>query len=213
MVKLNLDVLDKPRQDLWEKLEVFKRSGVLGGGTAIALQIGHRVSLDFDIFTEGGISSRMRNKALSVLDRPVVVEIDNPELLTLMSKSGLRLTILEYSYSPLYPVIKTKGLPLFDLADLASNKAFTIGRRGKWRDYVDLYFLLKEGHVTLAQVVRDARKRFGDEFAPRLFLEQLAYTKDLGKMEIDFLRGAVGSKEATDFFGGEVKAYVRSHLK
>jgi len=100
-----------------------------------------------------------------------------------------------------------------DLLTLAAMKAHALAGRAKWKDYVDLYFLLKEGHVTLAQVVRDARKRFGDEFAPRLFLEQLAYTKDLGKMEIDFLRGAVGSKEATDFFGGEVKAYVRSHLK
>ncbi len=51
MTKLFLDVLDKPRREILTKLGVFGDSAVLGGGTALALQIGHRKSFDFDFYT------------------------------------------------------------------------------------------------------------------------------------------------------------------
>ena len=53
MTKLYLDVLDEPRRKVFERLSVFTRlGGVLAGGTAMALQLNHRRSDDFDIFSE-----------------------------------------------------------------------------------------------------------------------------------------------------------------
>ncbi len=209
MTKLHLDVLDRTRSETWQKLGPLSKNGaVLGGGTAIALQIGHRVSEDFDLFLNHPVGEPERRKAFEILIRPVFKQLDNPDQMTLISGSGVKLTLLYFPFPPIHELIQTDATSMFDLADLASNKAYVIGRRGTWRDYVDLYFLLKEGFVTMTQVVDESSQRFGDEFGPKLFLEQLVYTADLGKMEVGFLRDEVSEPEIVRYFEAEVKKYL-----
>ena len=213
MTKLYLDWLDNSRRQLWEKLDIFSPyKGVLAGGTAVAMQLGHRISDDFDIFLPVNIPPAARQKALTVIEGLDKVPIDDEHQLTLISHSGLKLTLVSYPYLPLYPLVETDSLPLFRLADLASNKAYTVGRRGVWRDYIDLYFLLHEKTVSLEQIINESLKRFGHEFFPKRFLEQLIYTAGLGEMEIDFLRDKIGPNEMVNFFENEVKIYIKSHL-
>ena len=80
------------------------------------------------------------------------------------------------------------------LLDLAAMKAFALGGRSKWKDYVDLYFLLKS-HVTLEEIERRAHALFQDVFNVKLFREQLAYFED-----IDFSEAVeiVSSDQPTD---------------
>ena len=96
------------------------------------------------------------------------------------------------------------------LADLASNKAFTIGKRGIWRDYVDVFFLLKFKLVSLDQVIEEANKRFEDQFSAKLFLEQLVYTKDIVDFNIDFLGKACLPEEINSYLEDEVKEYIKT---
>lgn len=213
MTKLRFDVLDKNRLEFWEKLGTLSHYGcVLGGGTAIALQIGHRVSLDFDVFLKKEISSDLRKKLFSILDRPVVVELDTSEQLTLVSNNGIKVTLLYYPFPALHPPVKTDSLPLFNLRDLASSKAYTIGRRGTWRDYVDMYFLLKKKYVSLNSVVHEAEQRFGDESNPKLFLQQLTYTQDLGEFGIDFVREKVTPYQIVNFFEKSANKYLQNEV-
>ena len=208
MTKLFLDVLDKSRRELWNELRVLsKNGGVLAGGTAIALQIEHRVSEDFDVFVPGEISAAVRRKAYELIHGLERVPIDNNDQLTLLSRTGLKLTLVNYPYRPLHKLIKTESLFMFDLRDLASNKAYTIGRRGTWRDYVDLYFLLKEKRATLKQMITEAESRFGPEFDLRRFLDQLTYTKDLGDFNIQFVRDVVTPIKISKFFTDQVKEF------
>jgi len=60
-------------------------------------------------------------------------------------------------------------------------KAFALGRRAKWKDYVDLYFIFQRH--TLANVVERAKKLFGGEVDEKLFRQQLAYHKDINYTE------------------------------
>lgn len=213
MTKLYLDWLDSTRRQLWEKLDAFSQyKGVLAGGTAIAMQLGHRVSVDFDIFLPGDIPPAARRKILEVVGSIGKVPIDDQHQLTVISHSGLKLTLVSYPYPPLYPLVKTDSLPLFHLSDLASNKAYTIGRRGIWRDYVDLYFLLHEKIVSLEQIIDESQRRFSYEFFTKRFLEQLIYTADLGCMEVDFLRNKATPDEIVKLFEGEVKKYAKAKL-
>ena len=53
----------------------------------------------------------------------------------------------------------------------ADTKAYTIGRRGSYKDYVDLYFVLAERHATLNDIIAGAEQKFGADFNSRLFLE------------------------------------------
>lgn len=213
MTKLYLDILDEPRQKLWDRLYTLSKYGaVLAGGTAIALQIRHRVSEDFDLFLKGSISAASRAEAYKIMGALSRPGIDDGHQLTLLSLAGLKLTLVSHPYPPLHKLIKTDSTPIFSLSDLATNKAHTIGRRGTWRDYVDLYFLLKEKIISLEQVITESQTRFKPEFDPKLFLQQLVYVEDLGKMDISFLRDEVSSEQIVRFMLDEARRYTKTVL-
>lgn len=209
MTKLYLDVLDEPRRKVFEKLSVFTRyGGVLAGGTAMALQLNHRRSEDFDIFFPNLITKQLRRKLISITERPINIRLDNSRQLTLSDKDGIKITLVIHEFVPLYPVTRTASLSLFNLSDLASNKAFTVGKRGVWRDYVDLFYLLKLKLVSLEQIIEETEKRFGDLFSAKLFLEQLVYNKDIFDFEIDYIGRKYAPKEVMSFLEKVEKDYL-----
>jgi hypothetical protein len=64
-----------------------------------------------------------------------------------------------------------------DLLTLAAMKAFALGKRAKWKDYIDLYFIL-QSH-SLGDIVKKTEEIFGNQFNEKLFRQQLSYYKDL----------------------------------
>lgn len=90
--------------------------------------------------------------------------------------------------------------------EIAATKAYTIGRRGSYKDYVDLYFVLAEGHSTLPDIITSAEKKFGDGFNARLFLEQLVYLGDVQDTEIQFLKDAITPRRLLTFFEDRIRA-------
>lgn len=209
MTKLYLDVLGESRRKVFEKLSVFTRyGGVLAGGTAMALQLNHRRSEDFDIFFPNLITKQLRRKLISITERPINIRLDNSRQLTLSDKDGIKVTLVIHEFAPLYPVTRTASLSLFNLSDLASNKAFTVGKRGVWRDYVDLFYLLKLKLVSLEQIIEETEKRFGDLFSAKLFLEQLVYNKDIFDFEIDYIGRKYTPKEVMSFLEKVEKDYL-----
>jgi hypothetical protein len=89
--------------------------------------------------------------------------------------------------------------------EIAATKAYTIGRRGSFKDYVDLYFCLKERVIDLAGIIKLAEKKYGSEFNARLFLEQLVLLDDIEDTRIVFLKRKVTKKEAERFFRKMIK--------
>jgi len=75
---------------------------------------------------------------------------------------------------------------IFDIRDLATAKAYAIGRRGVWRDYFDVYFLLKSRKVGLEDLLKMSKKRYGSLFSKKLFLEQLCYFDDINDFSIEY---------------------------
>ena len=69
-----------------------------------------------------------------------------------------------------------------DLLTLAAMKAFALGGRGKWKDYVDLYFILKD-HYSAREICGKAKALFADVFNPLLFKKQLSYFDDISYSE------------------------------
>jgi hypothetical protein len=80
-------------------------------------------------------------------------------------------------------------ITLPSLLSLAAMKAFALGRRAKWKDYVDLYFLLKD-FFSIKEIAMEAEKLFGQLFSEKLFREQLAFHKDINySEEVEFMEG------------------------
>jgi len=93
---------------------------------------------------------------------------------------------------------------------IAVAKAYTLGRRGSWRDYVDLYFILKSKTASLKEIIEGARKIYGGIFSEKLFLSQLIYTEDIIKTEVTetkFLGEKVTLKQVESYFKKEIDNY------
>jgi len=108
---------------------------------------------------------------------------------------------------------ETKSIDLSAMADLAADKAFTIGQRGAWRDYVDLFILLKRRVFSLEKIIQLAEKKYHPEFSARQFLEQLCYFGDIANFKITYLKSqSHETKEIQNFLSAEVKKYKNKIL-
>lgn len=206
MSKLFLEIFDKERVTVFKKLADFSQAGVLGGGTALALQLKHRYSYDFDIFSARPLSPKLLLKVRQLFGPRIQKMVDSSNELGFMTRSKVKISFVYFPFSPLYPLVQSNSLPLFSLADLAANKAYVIGRRGEYRDYVDLFFLLKQG-LKLEKVIHEAAKKFGGAFSERLFLEQLVYFEELKDLRIDFLKKKYNPKQVLQFLKKEVSRF------
>lgn len=206
MSKLCLDLLDPKRKDFFSKLTNFKKIGFLGGGTAISLQLGHRRSYDFDILLDKPVKRSLLRKVTEVFSKSAIEpQIDTSDELTILLDKGIKLTFLYLPFKNLHPLVETGGVSLCGLDDLASSKAYAIGRRGTWRDYADVYFLITSGGLRLKSIIAEAKKRFGGNFSEKLFLEQLTYFGDIEDFAIDFVGREVAKERIMGFLEGEVR--------
>ncbi len=195
--------------------ELFTSSGrfsgfYLAGGTALALQIGHRVSVDFDLFSDSEIKRSMLPSLSGVFPgASIKLLVNNSDELTALV-DGVKVTFLRYPFPPIDRMVSQEGVLVLSVKEIAATKAYTIGRRGAFKDYVDLYFVLLERHATLAEIINMAERKFGTEFNSRLFLEQIVFLDDIEDTEIEFLKAPVTRPEILEFFENQVKAYASS---
>lgn len=102
------------------------------------------------------------------------IVVDTLDELTVFTISNVKITFLYYPFKPLFEHIKTEaGLRLFPIKEIALQKAYTIGRRGEYRDYFDLYTILKSGHINLKELTAGGKQVYNGAFDEKLFLEQL----------------------------------------
>jgi hypothetical protein len=206
---MHREVLTKPAAPLFTSLGQF--SGFyLAGGTALALQIGHRVSVDFDMFSDTEIKRTLLPRLHTVFPNATIAPlINNADELTALVDT-VKVTFLRYPFPTIAPLVLAEGVLMLSVKEIAATKAYTIGRRGAFKDYVDLYFSLVEGHTTLAEIIGMADKKFGVEFNSRLFLEQLVFLDDVEDTEIEFLKPAVTRAEILRYFEAAVVGYARN---
>lgn len=207
-----MDQLDPERSKVFDKLAAFSDRFVLAGGTAIMLQIGHRLSYDFDCFSQTPLSPTLLHKTKKTFGPAILPRVNTKDQISFSAGLGIEVTFVHHPYPLLKPLIKTGSLPLFHLDDLTANKAYTIGRRGAWRDYVDLFFLLKWQLYDLQTIINFAEKKFAGEFNPKLFLEQLTYYSDLNIIPTEFLKEFYSPSEIQSYLESQVESYIKTIL-
>lgn len=202
------EALKKQSKQIFFELKQFPEF-YLAGGTALALQIGHRISVDFDLFSDQEIEKTLLSKVERAYSGfPANVSVNNPDELTLFI-ADTKVTFLHYPFPVLLDIVFYEGVKLLNIKELAATKAYTIGRRGSYKDYVDLYFIFSEKHAALDEVIEIAKKKYGEEFNARLFLEQLIYLSDIEDEEVEFLRDGAKEKAALEeFFSDQVKKII-----
>lgn len=181
------EALTKEGKELFPGFAKFKEF-YLVGGTGLALQIGHRLSVDFDFFSERELPSNMLQGVKRVFpDCSVAVTYQSADQLNVLI-NDIKTTFLYYPYPVIEPCMRYQDVRIATVAEIAAMKAFSLGRRLSYKDYVDWYFLLKEHYVTLDAAIALAQKKYGNEFNDRLFVSQLVSIGDVAAQKIDFLR-------------------------
>jgi hypothetical protein len=192
------EILSKEQSELLPILKGYLRSFYLVGGTAIAFHMGHRRSIDFDLFSGVGLKKpQIKQKLDNIKFKKSLIFEDTDQIHYLIN--GVKITFFYYPYT--IPHIE-KFDNIFDLPsllDLSAMKAFALGRRTKWKDYVDLYFILKK-HLSVEEISDRANLLYGDNFNKKLFRQQLAFHKDIDYTEqVEYLVPPPGDEAIKSF--------------
>jgi len=172
---MHLSILDKKRINLLKKLGFLKKYGFyLAGGTGLALQLGHRTSLDFDFYTEKKFNTReLReefDKSFKEV-REIYIAEDTLEL----EVEGIRISLFRYPYPLIKPCQEIGNIYLASVEDIAAMKILAISQRGRRRDFIDIYFLIKKfGLKSIIEFVKEKYPMFNIYVG----LQGLIYFKD-----------------------------------
>ncbi len=183
-----VDILPEAQRRLWPELGDTPREFTLYGGTAIALRLGHRQSIDFDFFTQTPFAPDTLLKDIPYLKGAVVRHSSPNTLIATVDRGGpvpvsffggLNLGQVE---AP--DVIKDPDLAIASLIDLAGTKAKVIIQRVEARDYIDIDALMTKGGIPLANMLAAASVVFGPQLNPLDALRAIAYHEDLGLADL-----------------------------
>lgn len=173
----HLEVLAEPQRALWPRLAALPPDAVLYGGTALALRLGHRASVDFDLFLPRSFEPGDMAREISSLGS---LDVAQSAPNTLGARvDGVWLSLFGVDLAAVAPpeVTADIGLPVASLVDLGATKLQTIVDRAEAKDYVDIAALLAAG-IELPDMLGSAQVVFGSRFSPLLALKALTFFGD-----------------------------------
>jgi hypothetical protein len=175
---MHKEILTEEQIKLLPLVKKFTRSFGLVGGTAIALQIGHRQSIDFDMFSSKEFNNSRIRRIIKDAGWKIgkVYKEENDQFTFFVN--NVQFTFFNYPFKLDFTKKLEGYLKMPDLLTLAAMKAFALGQRAKWKDYVDLYFIIKKYH-SIEKIVERAEKIFEGNFNERIFREVLGYFNDV----------------------------------
>jgi hypothetical protein len=164
--------LGKPLTAHWEALptrqqavfracaKISRRWGAyLAGGTALALQLGHRQSEDLDWFTPQTLAPDDLLVDTHGIGFPMTVKQNN-EGTFLATVGEVKFSVFRYRYPMIESFVEVEGINLASTRDLAAMKLAALMGRAAKRDYVDIHVLLTQGHLSLLQMVRAFEQKY-----------------------------------------------------
>ena len=158
---------------------LFNKNFFLTGGTALALLLGHRKSINFDLASKKQINAFDIEKKLinSKINIQSVMVATGDEFSVLIKNIKFTFYFFPFNVPHKLEWKKTKIL-LPKIIDIAAMNAYALGRRSKWKDYIDIYFILKSG-ISLDEINSKTEDIFKTNFNSKLFREQLCYFEDI----------------------------------
>ena len=150
----------------------------LAGGTGLALQFGHRKSLDLDFFSKNKISVRDLKKELRKLGVLRIISEQEDTLNCILD--GVKISFFEYPYRVLFPFVRYNKIKIANFKDIACMKLDAISSRGSKKDFVDLYFFLEKLSLKKLLILFD-RKYQEIKYNRLHLLKSLSYFEEAEK--------------------------------
>jgi len=146
----------------------------LVGGTALALQIGHRFSIDLDLFTTEPFDKPDLLDLLNIHFEDVTLESEGTSML-ITNIDQVKVDFVKMGYPVLFPSIAIEGVRMLDIRDIAPMKLKAIAQRGSKKDFYDIYFLLPE--IPLSEMLRLFSEKFQQQEIFHI-IKSLTYFED-----------------------------------
>ena len=200
---MKLEVIKLEQKELLPELKNFPEF-YLVGGTALALQIGHRVSVDLDLFTTRDLPNNLYLRIKRVFKNFKINRIVNNENQLSVIVGKVKIDFVSHKFPFILKPIIYKGIKITKPAEIALMKAFTLSFRGTNKDYIDLYFLIRDKYITLEKINELCNKKYGDEFNFNLFMQQLIDLQDLKIEPLTFLKEKITERQMQQFFKKEI---------
>ena len=176
-MKIFWEVLTVDQQEILPRLLFLKEQKFyLAGGTALALQIKHRTSADFDFYTEkefnpAGIYEQFQKQK----NRKILLSSITEKNTLILELNDINISLFTYPYPLVRNLVKSRYFNLASLEDIAAMKMIAIIQRGAKRDFIDFYFLIKK--IGLEKIFGYAREKYPG-FNEYLALQSFTYFND-----------------------------------
>lgn len=183
MFEPRLTILPTAQRALWDHLikHAFflqEHGYYLAGGTALALHIGHRQSVDFDFFSQQPHLGEITRAWLEKTTPPHIIR-DTDEDTIHIEIENVKISFLSnYQYPLISPMVESNGIQLASIMDIGLMKLLSITHRATVRDYIDLAAIIQD-HIPLSDLVATSVKKYGDGFNPMLSLRALVTFTDI----------------------------------
>ena len=178
----------------------------LAGGTACALQLGHRISVDLDFFTPQEFKA---DELIYALKNIGEFKLDKQSRGTILGElEKIKFSIFLYKYPVLFPFKSLLDINILDLRDLAAMKIDAIGSRGIRRDFIDLYFICQKG-ISLKEILLFYQRKYGASASNIVHLQKsLVYFVDAEMTAMPRMLKEVNWGEVKKYFEKEVEKLV-----
>jgi hypothetical protein len=177
-----LQILPPPQLQLWQELDTTPGHFVLYGGTALALHLGHRTSVDFDFFSTQPFDPHYLADHIPYLKDAEHVQIAPNTLTCRVERNGPVLVSFfgGLDLAPAAPPERPEGrqIAVASLLDIAGTKAAVIQKRAEKKDYLDIDALLQNG-MSLTRILQAAMEVYGTRFNPLITLKALSFYDDI----------------------------------
>jgi len=179
----------------------------LAGGTACALQLSHRISVDLDFFTPREFDAAGLIKSLKKISK---FKIDRQTWGTIIGTiESVKFSIFVYKYPVVFPYGTLFGINILDLRDIAAMKIDAIGTRGIKRDFVDLYFICQKG-IPLKDTLSFYNRKYGKLSSNIIHIQKsLVYFVDAEISHMPKMLKPCNWEEVKNYFENEVKGMVK----
>lgn len=196
---MHKQVINKKTEQLLKLLTESKiiDNFYLAGGTALALQFGHRKSVDLDWFNKDNFDTQKLREELSKIGQ-IIIEAEEKNTLDLIL-SDVKLTFLGYTYNLLFPLLDYQGIKLADYRDIACMKLDAVSSRGSKKDFIDIYFIFQK--ISFNELFELFEKKYNQIKFNRLhILKSLNYFADADKEPMPVMIKDVSWREVKKYF-------------
>ena len=201
---VHTDVLTSEQRDILKILGFTRKLDFyLAGGTGLALYLAHRTSIDFDFY------SFRKFKDLSRYFKEGEIIMDSEDTFEIKVKNT-NLSFFYYPYKLIRRLNSFKEIYVASIEDISAMKIIAIVQRGNFRDFIDIYFLIKK--FGLKSIINWTKQKYSG-YSTFLILKGLTYFEDADRTAIeDEKRIKIFEKitwrEIKKFIGEEVRKYA-----